>query len=60
MTSNVVKHMDKHKILYDLQHGFRAKRLCETQLTMLIEEIQQNLSDDKQRCHLNAAKHLTR
>ena len=48
VTSNAVKHLDKHKILYDLQHGFRAKRSCETQLTMLIEEIQQNLSDGKQ------------
>ena len=48
VTSNVVKHLDKHKILYDLQHGFHAKRSCETQLTMLIEEKQQNLSDGKQ------------
>ena len=43
-----MKHLDKHKILYDLQHGFRANRSCETQLTMIIEEIQQNLSDGKQ------------
>ena len=48
VTSNVVKHLDQHKILYDLQHGFRARRACETQLTMLIEELHQNLSDGKQ------------
>ena len=48
VASNVVKHMDQHKILYDLKHGFRAWRSCETQLTMLIEEIHQNLSDGKQ------------
>ena len=30
VTSNVVKYLDKHKILYDLQHDFRAKRSCET------------------------------
>ena len=48
VTSNVVRHLDQHNILYDLQHGFRAKRSFETQLTMLIEEIQQNLSEGKQ------------
>ena len=48
VTSNVVGHLDQHNILYDLQHGFCAKRSCETQLTMLIEEIQQNLSEGKQ------------
>ena len=41
----VVKHLDQNKILYDLQYGFRAKRSCETQLTMLIEELHQNLKE---------------
>ena len=27
---NVVSHMDKHNLLYDLQHSFRSKRSCET------------------------------
>ena len=48
MTSNVVKHLDQYKILYDLQHSFRARRSCESQLTMLIEKLHQNLSDGKQ------------
>ena len=48
MISNVVKHLDQHKILYDLQHSFRARRSCETQLTLLIEELHQNFSDGKQ------------
>ena len=30
VTTNVVSHMDKHNLLYDLQHGFRSKRSCET------------------------------
>ena len=30
IVTSKVKHLDKHKILYDLQHGFRAKRSCET------------------------------
>ena len=48
ITSNLVKHLDRNQILYDLQHGFRAKRSCETQLTMFIEELHQNLQDGKQ------------
>ena len=43
-----MKHLDRNQILYDLQHGFPAKRSCETQLTMLIEELHQNLQDGKQ------------
>ena len=39
IASNLVKHLDRNQILYDLQHCFRAKRSCETQLTMLIEEL---------------------
>ena len=41
MTSSVVKHLGQDKILYDLQHGFQARRWCETELTILIEEINQ-------------------
>ena len=37
VATNVVSHMDKHNLLYDLQHGFRSKRSCETQLVTLIE-----------------------
>ena len=29
ITSNLVKHLNEHNILYDLQHGFREKRSCE-------------------------------
>ena len=38
LASNIVKHRDGQGILYDLQHGFREKRSCETQLIMLIED----------------------
>ena len=43
-----MKHLDQNKILYDLQHGFRAKRSSETQLTMLVEELHQNLKEGTQ------------
>ena len=39
---------DGQGILYDLQHGFREKRSCETQLIMLIEDLARNVSVGKQ------------
>ena len=30
VTANVVSHMDHHNLLYDLQHGFRSKRTCDS------------------------------
>ena len=32
IASNLTKHLNKHNVLYHLQHGFREKRSCETQL----------------------------
>ena len=34
--------MDKYNLLYDLQHSFRSKRSCETQLVTLIEDLMRN------------------
>ena len=48
MASQVVEHMNSHVLLYDLQHGFREKRSCETQLTMLVEELARSASVGKQ------------
>lgn len=44
--SNLTKHLDKHNILYDLQHGFR--RSCESQLIQLVDELAKNLSSSHQ------------
>ena len=44
----MVKHLNSHDLLYDLQHGCREKRSCETQLTMLVEDLARNLSKSKQ------------
>ena len=38
-TSNVLSHLEQHKILTDCQHGFRARRSCETQLLTLVHEL---------------------
>ena len=48
MASHLVKHFDKHDLLYDLQHGFREKRSCDTQPTMLFEDLARNTSVGKQ------------
>ena len=47
IASHVVKHLNAHDLLYDLQHGFREKRSCETQLAMLIEDLARSVSKGK-------------
>ena len=39
VTSNVLNHLDEHHILTDCQHGFRARRSCETQLLTFAQEL---------------------
>ena len=51
VASSVAKHFTKLDILYiyDLQHGFREKRSCGTQLTMLVDNlIAKNMQMGKQ------------
>ena len=35
----ILNHLDSHSLLSDLQHGFRRKRSCESQLTIFIDEL---------------------
>ena len=39
ITSNILNHLEEHDILTDCQHGFRARRSCETQLVTLVHEL---------------------
>ena len=48
IASNIAKHLDEQGLMYDLQHGFRERRSCETQLIMLIEDLARNASLGKQ------------
>ena len=43
IVSSVMKHVDSHKILTDCQHGFRARRSCETQLVTLTHDLASSL-----------------
>ena len=48
VASSVAKHFTELDIVYDLQHGFREKRSCETQLIMLVDELAKNMQMGKQ------------
>ena len=48
LASNIVRHLDGQGLMYDLQHGFREKLSCETQLIMLVEDLARNAGLGKQ------------
>ena len=48
VASTLTKHFNQHHILYDLQHGFRERRSCETQLIQLVEDLSRNMVSGKQ------------
>ena len=43
IVSNTMKHLEHHNILTDCQHGFRARRSCETQLETLCHDLADSL-----------------
>ena len=43
IVSKTVKHLERHNILNDCQHGFRAKRSCVTQILILYHELAASL-----------------
>lgn len=43
VVTSILNHLDAHRILLDCQHGFWAKRGCETQLLTLSHELAENL-----------------
>lgn len=48
VTSHIMDHANRNNILYPLQHGFRSKRSCETQLIEFIDETSNNMASGKQ------------
>ena len=48
IVSNMMKHLDRYNILTDCQHGFRARRSCETQLRTLVDELAKSFDRGKQ------------
>ena len=39
IASSIMRHADNHSILYPLQHGFRDRRSCETQLLGFVNDL---------------------
>ena len=48
VASNLIKHLANSNILFELQHGFREKRSCETQMVTLVDEMSKNMQLGKQ------------
>ena len=48
IASQLMGHLNLNNILYSLQHGFRDKRLCETQLLALVQELASGVDSNKQ------------
>ena len=46
--SSVMKHLERHKILNDSQHGFRKFRSCESQLISTVKDFTESLEDNVQ------------
>ena len=48
LVSNIMKHAQSHNILYDLQHGFRSRVSCETQLIQFTNDLVTNMQSGAQ------------
>ena len=48
ISSHIVKYLESHNTLYDLQHGFHQHRSCETQILTLIHELMTNFDKNIQ------------
>ena len=46
--SSLMQHLNRHNILYPLQHGFREKRRCESQLIEFVHDIAFNMQKGHQ------------
>ena len=48
VASSLSRYFTDLNILFELQHGFRERRSCETQLIMLVDELSKNMQMGKQ------------
>ena len=48
IASSLMKHLEGSNILYDLQHGFRSSRSCETQLISFVQDLAQSVNKNIQ------------
>ena len=57
--SNIMAHLDEHKLLSDIQHAFRKRHSCETQLITVINDWAKILDDGGQVVHCRKQQSLT-
>ena len=48
VASNLTRYLNENHIHYELQHGFREKRSCETQLIQLVDDLGRQLTQGHQ------------
>ena len=48
ITKHIFSHLENNSLLYDLQHGFRHSRSCETQLLSFVQELATNSDNNIQ------------
>jgi hypothetical protein len=48
ITKHILSHLENNSLLYDLQHGFRHSRSCETQLLSFVQELATNSDNNIQ------------
>ena len=48
MCSNIMSHLDEHKLLSNKQHAFRKSHSCETQLATVIDDCAKILDNQGQ------------
>ena len=48
IASSLMKHLEDSNTLYDLQHGFRSSRSCETQLISFVQDLAQSVNKNIQ------------
>jgi hypothetical protein len=41
--SSIMEHLDRHKFLHDVHHGFRKRRSCQSQLILTIQDLAKNI-----------------
>jgi hypothetical protein len=46
--SSIHKHLEKHRILTDAQHGFRKKQSCESQLILTVQDLAKSMDPSEQ------------
>ena len=46
--SSIMQFFDHHNILFDMQHGFRKSRSCESQLILTIQDLAKGIDDKAQ------------